>query len=85
MYSPFGRHLGVMAKFGPWASRHSWASVSMMLDRFLSHVAAVIVFFYVALFAGLLSGHNLSLSSHLSFVDTIFHIWIFGIVRSSFV
>ena len=48
---PMGRHLGVIAKFGPWASRDTWASVRGASDRFFTHLSdctiVVIVVFVV--------------------------------------
>ena len=43
MYSPMGRHLKEIAKFGPWANSCSWASVSGLPDIFLTQLDAVVV------------------------------------------
>ena len=38
---PLCGHLGIIVKFGTWASRQSWASVKGLSDKFLTHVKDV--------------------------------------------
>ena len=42
-YSSFGRFLGMIAKFGPWASSLVWASVNGVSNKFLTHLESVSV------------------------------------------
>ena len=79
MYSPLGGDLGIMAKLGPWANSHSWASVSWVLDRFLIHVEDVNTgaLGSLVLCQGL-NGHHLSLSGHLFSTGIVPQILTFG-------
>ena len=43
MYSQVGGSLGTKTKLGPWAKRHSYASVKGVFDKFLTQLPLIVL------------------------------------------